>query len=609
MINLFNWVDKLVGYFTFNFGGGGGGGSQTSTGTTYTSNIPEYAKPFFEEAMKQSAKEVFTTDASGNVTGIKPVTPYTDQRVALFTPEQTAIQQRFAGLQSPEQFAQAGDELSAIQSRALSSSQAGLNRALGYNPSVISSQNIAAPNLMNYQMAGVNNITAPGLQQYAMQGATTAGAGNINVPSLQQYGMNAAQMAYDPSLTQYQMGPVQNVAASNIASQNFGQGAADYYMSPYIQAAINPALREARLQGDLQKQAGMTGAIGRGTFGGARQALLQAEQERGTQRTMADIQSTGMEKAYQNAQAQFQADQARQLQAQQANQQYGLQAQLANQQAGLTTGQQNLAAKLGVQQLGTQSSLQAQLANLSNAQQASVQNLAAQLQTQGLSADQALKAALANQQTQQQTALANQQTQQQASVQNLAAQLQTQGLSAEQAMRAALANQQAQQTTQQQNLAALLGVQQLGAGQSLEAQKANQAAALQAQQLTQQGQQYAAGLGKDVGLAGLSTALEGSKALGTLGAAEQQANLERLKTQAASAAEKQAIQQKINDLEYQKFMEQQNRNKQQLEFYNAMLRGTPGLASTQVQYAPQPSAVSQLGGLGLGALGLSKAFG
>jgi len=528
MINLFNWVESLISFFTLGFGGGGGGGSQTSTGTTYTSNIPEYAKPFFEEAMKQGAKEVFTTDASGNVTGIKPVTPYQGQRVETFTPEQLALQQQIAGLQTPGQFNLASQGLNTALSQGLTRSQTGLNKALGYDPSVISSQNIAAPNLMNYQMSGVNNITAP---------------------ALQQYGMNAAQMAYDPRLTQYQMGPAQNVA-----SQNFGQGAADYYMSPYIQAAINPALREARLQGDLQKQAGMTGAIGRGTFGGARQALLQAEQERGTQRTMADIQSTGMEKAYQNAQAQFKAYQARQLQA-----------QLANQQAGLTTGQQNLSALLGVQQLGTQSSLQAQLANLTNAQQANVQNLAAQLQTQGLSA--------------------------------------------EQAMRAALANQQAQQTTQQQNLAALLGVQQLGAGQSLEAQKANQAAGLQAQQLTQQGQQYAAGLGKDVGLAGLATALEGSKALGTLGAAEQQANLQRLQAQATTAKEKQALQQQINDLEYQKFMEQQNRAKQQLEFYNAMLRGTPGLASTQIQYAPQPSAVSQLGGLGLGALGLSKAFG
>jgi hypothetical protein len=78
---------------------------------------------------------------------------------------------------------------------------------------------------------------------------------------------------------------------------------------------------------------------------------------------------------------------------------------------------------------------------------------------------------------------------------------------------------------------------------------------------------------------------------------------------ASTAEEKQALQQQINDLEYQKFMEQQNRAKQQLEFYNAMLRGTPGLASTQIQYAPQASGAQQLLGGGLGALGLMKARG
>jgi hypothetical protein len=37
--------------------------------------------------------------------------------------------------------------------------------------------------------------------------------------------------------------------------------------------------------------------------------------------------------------------------------------------------------------------------------------------------------------------------------------------------------------------------------------------------------------------------------------------------------------------------------------------GNAGLAQTQIQYAPTPSGISQLGGLGLGALGLSKALG
>jgi hypothetical protein len=542
--NLFNWVQNLVEAFTF-YGGSGGGGSTTSTSTSYSTNLPEYAQPFYEELLKQAGKQSFTTDTAGNVTGIKPYVPYTGERVAGFTPEQLAIQQQVAAMQAPTEFNQAGTGLGSLQSLGLSNAQTGLNRALAYAPGAISAQNIVSPNLTNYQMQGPSNINAPGLLQY---------------------GMSAAQANFNPNLVNYQMAPAQNVAATNTATQNFGQAAANAYMSPYIQAAIDPALREARLQGDLQKQAGMLGSLNRGTFGGARQALLQAEQERGTQRTMADIQATGMEKAYQNAQAQFQADQARQLQSQQANQAAALQAGLANQQAGLTAGQQNLAALLGVQQLGTQTGTQMALANLTNAQQANVQNLAAQLQTQGLSAENAMKAALANQQA---------------------------GL-----------------TTGQQNLAALLGVQQLGSGQALESQKANQAAALQAAQLTQQGQQYAAGLGKDVGLAGLSSALEGSKALGALGATEQQANLERLKAQAATAEEKQALQQQINDLQFQKFQEQQNYQRTLLEYYSNILRGNAGaLGSTQVQYTPAPSIASQVGGLGLAGLGLYNLLG
>jgi len=448
LFNIFNWVQDLVDSFTFYGGGkGGGGGGGPQTQTSYSTNLPEYARPFYEQLLKESSKQIYTTDDKGNVTGVKEFTPYGGERIAGFTPEQQAVQTQTAALTQPGQFAGATTGLGAGTTMGLGAGMAGLGQAFGYQPQSINAQNIQ-----------------------------------------------------NQGLYQYQMGPARNVAARNIGTQNFGQGAADYYMSPYAQAAINPALREARLQGDLQKQAGMTGAIGRGTFGGARQALLQAEQERGTQRTMADIQATGMEKAYQNAQAQFQADQARQLQAQQANQQYGLQAQLANQQAGLTTGQQNLAA--------------------------------------------------------------------------------------------------------------LLGVQQLGAGQSLEAQKANQAANLQAQQLGQQGQQFQAGIGKDIGLAGLTAGLQGSQALGALGATQQATDIDRLKAQAASAGESQAMQQERLNQQYQQFMDKQNYQKAQLDYLSNILRGNAGaLGQTQVQYAPAPSIASQLGGLGLAGLGLYNVLG
>ena len=506
-MNLFNWLENLISFFTLGFGGGGGGGPTTNT--SYSTNLPEYAKPFYEELLKQAGKETFTVDANKNVTGIQPFVPFTDitrlssgelsspgQRVAGFTPEQLAIQQEVSGLQTPGQFAQAGQGLSSLQSLGLSNAQTGLNRALGYAPGTISAQNITAPTLTNFQMAGPSNISGIPLRDYTMNAAAP-------------------------------------VSAERASADRFSSQDAAFYRDPYQQGVTDIALREARRQGDILKQQGALGAIGRGTFGGARQALLQAEQERGIQQNLADIQTKGSQSAYENAQRQFLADQANRMAAQQLNVQSGLQAGLSNQQM-----------------------------------------------------------------------------QQQANVQNLASYLQTQGLSADQAMKAAMANQQAQQATQQQNLAAQLGVQQLRAGQSLEAQKANQAAALQAAQLTQQGQQYAAGLGKDVGLAGLSSALEGSKALGALGATQQQANLERLKAKAATAEERQAIDQQLLELRYQQFKEKENYERTLLEYYGNILRGNAGaLGSTQVQYTPAPSMASQVGGLGLAGLSLYNLLG
>jgi hypothetical protein len=366
LFNLFNWVTNLVEAFTFYGGssGGGGGGSQTST--SYSTNLPEYAKPYYQELLKQTGKQVYTTDAAGDVTGVKGMPTYTGERVAGFTPEQLKVQSDVAGMTTPGGFGAAASGLGAGQALGYGSALTGLGQAFGYTPTAIS-------------------------------GGT------------------------------------------------FTPGAASYYMSPYQSNVTDIAVREAEKQRDLAKAAGMTGAIGRGTFGGARQALLQAEQGRNAAQQIGDIRAKGAESSYLNAQQQFQADQARRL---------------------------------------------------------------------------------------------------------------------------------------------------------------------QAEQLTQQGQQYAAGLGKDIGLAGITTGIEASAKQAATAAAQQTADLERLKAQAATGAEKQAYDQKIKDLQYQTFMDQQNYQKQQLEYLSNILRGNAAaLGSTQVQYTPQPSTVSQIGGLGLAGLGLAKALG
>jgi hypothetical protein len=126
----------------------------------------------------------------------------------------------------------------------------------------------------------------------------------------------------------------------------------------------------------------------------------------------------------------------------------------------------------------------------------------------------------------------------------------------------------------------------------------------------QQAQQYAAGLGQQLGQSGLSAGLQGSQALGALGSQQQGADLARLQAQNAAGAEQQSLAQKQSDTAYQNQMAAQNYQKQQLQFYSDILRGNAGaLGSTAVNYAPAPSATSQIAGLGLAGLGLSKALG
>jgi len=80
------------------------------------------------------------------------------------------------------------------------------------------------------------------------------------------------------------------------------------FMSPFQQGVTDIALREARRQGDIQREELASQATRAGAFGGSRQALQQAEAERNIQQNLADIQATGSQRAYESALAQLAAD-------------------------------------------------------------------------------------------------------------------------------------------------------------------------------------------------------------------------------------------------------------------------------------------------------------
>ena len=150
---------------------------------------------------------------------------------------------------------------------------------------------------------------------------------------------------------QYQAGTFN---PQQIATGTFGQQQAEQYMSPYMQSVTDIQQREAQRQADIARTQLHAQATRAGAFGGGRHGIMEAEANRNLALQLGDIQATGLQAAYQNAQQQFNADQARRLQASMANQQAGLQGQQLGEQSrqfGAGLGMQG--AGLGLQAAGT----------------------------------------------------------------------------------------------------------------------------------------------------------------------------------------------------------------------------------------------------------------
>lgn len=257
---------------------------------------------------------------------------------------------------------------------------------------------------------------ASGTAGLATQRAIAAGQQpgfNQGIGSFQQaatQAQQAAQLGNAPTVTASQMGPAQQVATRSFVSP----GAAQDLMSPYMQGVVDIQQREARRQGDIARQGRAAQAVRAGAFGGTREAVVEAEAQRNLAQQMGDIQATGLQQAFQQAQQQFNAEQ-------QAN----LAAQQANQAAGLTVGQQNLSAQqqaalanqamqgqygiqgaqLGLQAAGAQQALgQAQIGTAGTQAGLGLQAAAQQFQQAGFDANTAMQLAQL-QQTQQQQGL------------------------------------------------------------------------------------------------------------------------------------------------------------------------------------------------------------
>ena len=117
------------------------------------------------------------------------------------------------------------------------------------------------------------------------------------------------------------------------------------YMSPFMNAALEPQMAEAQRQAEIQRVQNASRLGKAGAFGGSRQAIMESEGQRNLLRNLADIYGTGMQTAYTQGMGQFNTEQDRAQQAQDLTNRFGLTALGAQQVAG---GQQRDIEQQGI---------------------------------------------------------------------------------------------------------------------------------------------------------------------------------------------------------------------------------------------------------------------
>ena len=338
-------------------------GSSTSTNytTNTTSNIGAAQQPYYNRLMQ---------GAQGLLTAQTPM--YDRDRLEGFTTQQRNVQNQVARMQTPGQFGTASTLATAAGIGALNASQYNPNQfnaqQIGQpnlqqysmqGPASVQAQQYGTPqmgaaqtgfqsNLTNYQMQQPGNVQGNTVQSQNMQAAQSGyqpnltnyqmqQPGNVQGTNVQSQDMQAAQTGYRPDLNAFQMGNARDVAGQTTeaptmqAAQtgykpdlnyfqmegpgSFGSTQAQQFMSPYMQSVVDVQKNEAVRDAQKGQLAQNLGAVRQGTYGGARQLLAQTENQRNLNTQLGNIQAQGTQQAFQNAQQQFNTEQAAQQQA------------------------------------------------------------------------------------------------------------------------------------------------------------------------------------------------------------------------------------------------------------------------------------------------------
>ena len=236
----------------------GKGGGQSATQTTIQ-DVPEWAKPYYEDILKKS-----------KAASEQPYVPYGGQRLAGTTGDITTSQQMIRDI-AGRPTAGLGEAMSTLSSLGSQAQQLGQQRPASFGES-------------GFSQAGFTPY-----EGFRAGTATPFGGFEAGVAQAQQY---------DP------------------ARQFSGQEVSTY-MSPYMQAVVDREKASAIQEFERQRGSRAARAIEAGAFGGSRQAVQESLAEEALAKQIGDIQAGGAQRAYEQAAAQFGADRAAQMETQQ----------------------------------------------------------------------------------------------------------------------------------------------------------------------------------------------------------------------------------------------------------------------------------------------------
>ena len=546
------------------------GGGSVSRGTppvqemtTTTSNLPDYAEPYFRQGLERSIYE-----------SARPYEAFPGQRLEDFSSQERKAMEGMEGMAeagSPQQFLDASNIARNIGYQGYGR---GADIAGQFQPQPIYSQ--FNPQAIQSQYQGPN--IDPGY-----------GAGDIS----QDYragqfdpGYIAGDISQDYEASQRESG---YTGQPGYGIQQFGPGFTpgtvsdpeiiERYTNPYQQLVTDVEKREAARQSNIMgsqigQQAAQTGGMG-----GYREAIMQSERERNLGQQLGDIQTRGSQAGFQQAQQAFEADRAARLQAGQLGLQVGGAREQAL-QAGERFGQQQFMTNEQLRQQQQQAELGAYQAGEGARQQVGAM---------GMTAQQAEDSARrAQQQAELSVYQAQEQARQQAGSMGMSAQeIEDRGRQA--ADQARLGAERFNVEAQRQADEARLGADRF----NIEAQRQRSELGLR-------------GLGADQ--AGTNQRLEAARMLGGFGKQQQQMDYERLRNLQASGEIQRQLNQQGLTMGYQDFLRQQAFPREQLGFFNQMLRGlpiTPG--STTASYGG-PSSTERMLGAGISGVGLYNAL-